>query len=177
MLNIPWKNRIVLFGTEDIDCRNKLIDKISRYASEVDRDNSESIRKAFIKYFFRNAEFSQYSGCVDISSLCVKCDYAYADWLGSGGLAEQEIIQEKPSRYVIRDMSLLFPRYAIYTIVFNLNGDILFDTIENYGSIKNQIAELRRDCRAYHTDFINIIIENNKKDRTFLLQDEDDFIV
>ena len=53
MLDIPWKNRIVLFGTDAIDHRNKLIEKISRYASEVERDNSESIRKVFVKYFFK----------------------------------------------------------------------------------------------------------------------------
>ena len=58
MLDIPWKNRIVLFGTDADEHRNKLLEKISRYASEVDRDNSDSIRKAFVKYFFGNAEYS-----------------------------------------------------------------------------------------------------------------------
>lgn len=177
MLDIPWKNRIVLFGTDAIDHRNKLIEKISRYASEVDRDNSDSIRKAFVKYFFKNAEYSHYSGCIDMGTLHIKGGSVNADWLGTGGLNEELIIEEKPECYAIKDMGLLFPRCSIYTIAFNLNGDILFDTIEKYETIENQMNELRHDCDAYHLDFMNTIIENNQKDPALLLQDEDDFIV
>ncbi len=177
MLDIPWKNRIIFFGQSNRKYRNKLFDKISKYASEVDRDNSESIRKAFVKYFFKNAEFSEYSGCVDLSTLCIKNGNIYADWLGTGGLYEESIIEEKSEDYAIRDMDLLFPRFSIYTIAFNLNDDILFDTVEKYGSIENQMDELRHDYDAYHIDFMNTIIENSRKDHSFLLQDEDDFIV
>lgn len=164
MLDIPWKNRIVLFGTNDIEYHNKLIDKISRYASEVDRDNSESVRKAFVKYFFKNAEYSQYSGCIDMSTLHIESGNVNANWLGTGGLNEESIIEEKPKNYAIINMSLLFPRCLIYTIAFNLNGDILFDTVEKYGSIENQIDELHHNFVAYHNDFMNTIIENNQKD-------------
>ena len=177
MLDIPWKNRIVLFGTDDIEYHNKLIDKISKYASEIVRDNYESIRKTFVKYFFKNAEYSQYSGCIDMSTLHIDSGNVNADWLGTGGLYEESIIDEKPEDYAIRDMGLLFPKCSIYTIAFNLNGDILFDTLEKYGSIENQMNELRHDGDAYHFDFMNTIIENSRKDPSFLLQDEDDFIV
>lgn len=177
MLDIPWKNRIILFGTNADEHRNKLIGKISRYASEVDRDNSESVRKAFVKYFFKNAEYSQYSGCIDMSTLHIESGNVNANWLGTGGLYEESIIEEKPKNYAIINMSLLFPRCPIYTIAFNLNGDILFDTIEKYGSIENQMDELHLNFVAYHNDFMNTIIENNQKDPSLLLQDEDDFIV
>ena len=177
MKYVPWKNRIVLFGTDADEHRKKLLEKISRYASEVVKDNSESIRKAFVKYFFRNAEYSYYSGCIDISTLHMKDESVNADWLGTGGLSETEIIEEKPENYAIRDMGLLFPRCSVYTIAFNLNGDILFDTVEKYGTIQNQMDELRHDCDAYLVNFMNTIIENNQKDPSFLLQDEDDFIV
>lgn len=167
MLDIPWKNRIVLFGTDAYEHRNKLLEKISRYASEVDKDNSESIRKAFVKYFFRNAEYSHYSCCIDMSTLHMKCGSVNADWLGTGGLSESLIIEEKPESYAIKDMDLIFPRCSVYTIAFNLNGDILFDTIEKYGTMQNQM----------NADFMNTLIENNQKDLALLLQDEDDFIV
>lgn len=177
MLDIPWKNRIVLFSTDADEHRNKLLEKISRYASEVDRDNSESIRKAFVKYFFGNAEYSHYSGCIDIATLHMNGESVNADWLGTGGLHEELIIEEKPETYAIRDMGLLFPRCSVYTIAFNLNGDILFDTVEKYGSIENQMDELRHDCDTYLMNFMNTLIENNQKDTSLLLQDEDDFIV
>lgn len=177
MLDIPWKNRIVLFGTDADEHRNKLLEKISRYASEVVRDNSDSIRKVFAKYFFENAEYSQYSGCIDMSNLHIDGGNVNADWLGTGGLYEESIIEEKPESYAIKDMGLLFPKCSIYTIAFNLNGDILFDTVEKYGTIQNQMDELRHNCDAYHLDFMNTIIENNQKDPALLLQDEDDFIV
>lgn len=177
MKYIPWKNRIVLFGTDADEHRNKLLEKISRYASEVVRDNSDSIRKVFTKYFFENAEYSQYSGCIDISTLHIDGGNVNADWLGTGGLYEESIIEEKPESYAIKDMGLLFPKCSIYTIAFNLNGDILFDTVEKYGTIQNQMDELRHNCDAYHLDFMNTIIENNQKDTSLLLQDEDDFIV
>ena len=177
MLDIPWKNRIVLFGTDADEHRNKLLEKISRYASEVVRDNSDSIRKVFAKYFFENAEYSQYSGCIDISTLHIDGGNVNADWLGTGGLYEESIIEEKPESYAIKDMGLLFPKCSIYTIAFNLNGDIIFDTVEKYGTIQNQMDELRHNCDAYHLDFMNTIIENNQKDPALLLQDEDDFIV
>lgn len=177
MLDIPWKNRIVLFGTAAIDHRNKLIEKISRYASEVVRDNSESIHRTFVKYFFKNAGYSQYSGCIDMGTLHITQGNVHADWLGTGGLSEESIIEEKPEYYAIKDMVLLFPRCSIYTIAFNLNGDILFDTIEKYGSIENQINELRHNSDTYHIDFMNTIIENNQKAPDLFLQDEDDFIV
>lgn len=177
MLDIPWKNRIVLFGTDADEHRNKLLEKISRYASEVVRDNSDSIRKVFAKYFFENAEYSQYSGCIDISTLHIDGGNVNADWLGTGGLYEESIIEEKPESYAMKDMGLLFPKCSIYTIAFNLNGDILFDTVEKYGTIQNQMNELRHNCDAYHIDFMNTIIENNQKDSSLLLQDEDDFIV
>lgn len=177
MLDIPWKNRIIFFGQSNRKYRNKLFDKISKYASEVVRDNYESIRKAYVKYFFKNAEFSDYSGCVDLNSLCIKKGNIHADWLGTGGLYEESIIEEKPEDYAIKDMDLIFPRYSIYTLAFNLNGDILFDTVEKYGSTENQMAALYRNYDAYHLDFMNTIIENSRKDPSFLLQDEDDFIV
>lgn len=177
MKYVPWKNRIVLFGTDADEHRNKLLEKISRYASEVVRDNSDSIRKVFAKYFFENAEYSQYSGCIDISTLHIDGGNVNADWLGTGGLYEESIIEEKPESYAIKDMGLLFPKCSIYTIAFNLNGDILFDTVEKYGTIQNQMDELRHNCDAYHLDFMNTIIENNQKDPALLLQDEDDFIV
>ena len=177
MLDIPLKNRIIFFGQSDRKYRDKLFDKISKYASEVVRDNYESIHRAYVKYFFKNAEFSQYSSCVDLSALCIKNGNIHADWIGTGGLFESSIIDEKPEDYAIRDMDLIFPRYSIYTLAFNLNGDILFDTLEKYGSIENQMNELRHDSDAYHFDFMNTIIENSRKDPSFLLQDEDDFIV
>lgn len=177
MKYIPWKNRIILFGTDADEHRNKLLEKISRYASEVDRDNSDSIRKTFLKYFFENAEYSQYSGCIDISTLHIDGGNVNADWLGTGGLYEELIIEEKPECYAIKDMGLLFPKCSIYTIAFNLNGDILFDTVEKYGTIQNQMDALRHDSDAYHIDFMNTLIENNQKDPALLLQDEDDFIV
>lgn len=177
MKYIPWKNRIVLFGTDADEHRNRLLEKISRYASEVERDNSESIYRAFVKYFFKNAEYSHYSGCIDIATLHMKGESVNADWLGTGGLSEAEIIEENPEHYAIRDMGLLFPRCSVYTIAFNLNGDILFDTVEKYGTIQNQMDELRHDCDAYLMNFMNTIIENNQKDNSLLLQDEDDFIV
>lgn len=107
----------------------------------------------------------------------MKCGSVNADWLGTGGLHEELIIEEKPESYAIKDMGLLFPRCSVYTIAFNLNGDILFDTVEKYGTIQNQMDELRHDSDAYHIDFMNTLIENNQKDPALLLQDEDDFIV
>lgn len=100
-----------------------------------------------------------------------------ADWLGTGGLSESEIIEENPEHYAINDMGLLFPKCSVYTIAFNLNGDILFDTVEKYGTIQSQMDELRNDCDACLVNFMNTLIENNQKDPALLLQDEDDFIV
>lgn len=177
MKYVPWKNRIVLFGTDAGEHRNRLLEKISRYAGEVDRDNPESIRKAFVKYFFRNAEYSCYSGCIDIGTLRMNGENIVADWLGTGGLSEPEIIEENPEHYAINDMGLPFPKCSAYTIAFNLNGDILFDTVEKYGTMQSRTDGLRNDRDACPVNFMNTLIENNQKDPVLLLQDEDDFIV
>ena len=86
--------------------------------------------------------------------------------------------KENVSAYPVTNCLLGFLESEYFHLVFNANGDILYDSKEKFGTMKAQKEYMETDLTQYLNDILAAIKDGNKKeDNTVILTDEDDFIV
>ena len=182
MKYVPWKNRIFFFGVsfdalDSEECYNYTAFKaqLRKYTEHVVKDNTSSIVDNIICYL-ENKQFYIHSCCLDYETLKIVNHHIVGDWLAVGGLTDSELKQEN-TNYIIEKHPLRFLTSDYFHIVFDANGNLIYDSKDRFKTMANQQKYMNEDEIRYVTDILDAIKVNYEKSDLVLLQDEDDFIV
>lgn len=182
MKYIPWKNRIFFFGinpdasdSEYCGDYNAFKEELRKYTEHVVKDNTPSIVDNIICYL-ENKQLYTHSCCLDYETLKIVNHNIVGDWLAGGGLTDKELRQEN-TNYVIEKHPLRFLTYEYFHIVFDANGNLIYDSKDRFKTMANQQKYVDEDEVRYVTEIIEAIRANYEKSDLVLLQDDDDFIV
>lgn len=182
MKYIPWKNRIFFFGinpdaSDSEECYNYIAfkEQLRKYTENVIKDNASSIIDNMVCYLV-NRQLYIHSCCLDYETLRVENHHIVGDWIAAGGLTDRELKQEN-TNYVIEGHPLRFLTSDYFHIVFDANGNLIYDSKDRFKTMANQEKYVNEDEIRYVTDILDTIKANYEKSDLVLLQDEDDFIV
>lgn len=182
MKYIPWKNRIFFFGIDfnapdSEECYNYIVfkEQLRRYTEYVIKDNSSSIIDSIDRYLMNKNTYI-HSCCLDYETLRVENHNLVGNWLAGGCLTDRELKQEN-TNYVIERLPIRFLTHDFFHIVFDANGNLIYDSKDRFKTMTNQLKYMNEDNVRYVTDILDAIKANYEKSDLVLLQDEDDFIV
>ena len=182
MKYIPWKNRIFFFGfgydtLSSKECYNYTAfkEELRKYTEHVIKDNASSIIDCIVRYLIGGRGY-MHSCCLDYETLKVENHNLAGNWIACGGLTDRELKQEN-TNYVIERHPIRFLTSDYFHIVFDANGNLIYDSKDRFKTMANQEKYMNEDKVRYVTDILNAIKANYEKSDLVLLQDEDDFIV
>lgn len=182
MKYVPWKNRIFFFGfgydtLNSEKCYNYTTfkEQLSKYTEHVIKDNASSIIDCIVRYLASRSEYT-HSCCLDYETLRIENNRLMGNWLATGGLRDIEL-KEENTKYVIDGHLIRFLNSSFFHIVFDANGNLIYDSKDKFKTMANQIKYMEEDEHRYVNDILDAIKASYEKSDLMILQDEDDFIV
>lgn len=170
-----WKDWIIFLGFEPGEYNNAIVmmKKWKDYLAEHEL-NAKSL-KTFSKWLFDDSLVRiWHSCCLSCYSIHLEGSHIAADWLDGGGLNglprvfaehKDETRIEDFDNYDITDLQISFfeNTESYYVLGMTLDGHIVIDTKEKFGSIEEQERRYKESNSEYLMDFIKTVKENHKK--------------
>lgn len=182
MKYVPWKNRIFFFGFSYDTLNSKKCydytafkEQLRKYTEHVIKDNTSSIIDCIIRYLMGGRGY-MHSCCLDYESLRVENNNLVGDWIAGGGLNDLELRKENVN-FFLENRPINFLNSSFFHIVFDANGNLIYDSKDKFKTMANQKKYMEDDERRYVAEILDAIKTNYEKSDLVLLQDEDDFIV
>lgn len=170
-----WKDWIIFLGFKPSEYDNAIVvTKMWKDHLATHGLNADSL-ETFNKWLFNSSHVRiWHSCCLSCYSMHIEGPHIAADWIDGGGLTNlptvfaehgDETRIEDFDAYDITDLQIhFFEDTSSYLVLgLTLDGHIVLDTKEKFGSIDEQKRKYKESNNDYLMDFMKTVKENHKK--------------